>query len=247
MTVKVSCTIIAINEADRITRAIQSVQGLVDEVLVVDSGSTDGTQALCEKLGARVLFNPWSGFGQQKRFAEDPARNDVILNLDADEWLGADLRAEIAALLAGGALPAKSYRMRMTLVYPGRAAPAPFASFHNYVRLYDRRATRFANSAVHDEVPATPDARQLAAPALHESFRNLSHLVRKELDYFNLQKREVKKGRAQLFARALIEWPAQFFKYYILRRHFFGGAYGLALALVMATMRWLRLLILAGL
>ena len=244
--VKVSCVIIAKNEADRITRAIESVRGLVDEIVVVDSGSTDGTQALCEKLGARVIHNGWTGFGPQKRFAEDAARNDWILNLDADEWLGDALRAEIAAILSRPAPGAQSFRMRMTMVYPGRERPAPFAHFHNYVRLYDRRATRFADSLVHDEAPPTPDAMQLAAPAYHQSFRSLSHLVRKEVDYFNLQKRELRKNRAALLARAVVEWPWQFEKYYLVRRHIFGGAYGLVLSLMMAGMRWLRLLILAG-
>ena len=243
---KVSCVIIARNEADRISRAVSSVSGLVDEVLVVDSGSTDGTQALCEKLGARVIHNDWTGFGPQKRFAEDSARNDWILNLDADEWLSGALRAEIAAILARENPRANSFRMKMTMVYPGREKPAPFADYHNYVRLYDRRATRFVDSLVHDEAPPTPNAAQLSAPAFHQSFRSLSHLVRKEIVYFNLQKRELKKNRAALLARAVVEWPWQFLKYYLVRRHIFGGAYGLALSLVMAGMRWLRLLILAG-
>ena len=115
----VTCTIIAKNEVDRIARAIESVRGLVDEILIIDSGSTDGTQALAESLGARVVFNEWVGYGQQKRFAEDQARNDWILNLDADEWLSDQLRAELFGLLA---TPPKvsTYKMRVTIVYPHR-------------------------------------------------------------------------------------------------------------------------------
>ena len=246
MTTPVTCTIIAMNEADRIARTIRSVQGLVAEVLVVDSGSTDGTQALAASLGARVVHNPWTGFGPQKRFAEDAARHDWILNLDADEWLTPALQAELAALLAFGELPARSFKMKMTMVYPHRDTPAPFADYHNYVRLYDRRATRFAESTVHDEVPPTPDARQLQAPALHQSFRSLSHLVRKELAYYDLQKRALKKGKAGLALRIPFELPFQFFKFYIIRHHVFGGAYGLVLSLVVAFMRWMRLLIFFG-
>ena len=247
MSVPVTCTIIAFNEADRIARAIRSVAGLAGEVLVVDSGSTDGTQDIARSLGARVVFNPWTGFGPQKRFAEDAACHDWILNLDADEWLGEDLRAELQALLAGNDLPARSFRMKMTMVYPQRQKPCLLADYHNYIRLYDRRATRFADSLVHDEVPATADARQLQAPALHQSFRSLSHLVRKELDYYALQKSALRKSKLALALRLPFEFPLQFIKFYILRHHIFGGAYGLVLSLVIAFMRWLRLLILMGL
>lgn len=246
MLTPITCTIIAKNEADRIGRAIRSVTGLADEVLVVDSGSTDGTQALAVSLGARVISNPWTGFGPQKRFAEDHARNDWILNLDADEWLTDALRDELAALLAFRELPARAFKMRLKLVYPGRAGPAPFADFHTYVRLYDRRATRFSASPVHDEAPPTPDARRLQAPALHQSFRSISHLLRKELDYFELQGKTLKKRRLVLALRLPVEFPFQFFRYYILRRHIFGGAYGLTLSLAMAFMRWMRLVILMG-
>ena len=244
--IPVTCTIITKNEADRVARAIESVRGLVDEVLVVDSGSTDGTQALCESLGARVIHNDWVGFGPQKRFAEDNSRNDVILNLDADEWLTDALREEVRAVLAQAEPPAKSYRMRMTMVFPHHEKPRLFADFHNYVRLYDRRATRFDNSLTHDEVPPTPDAVQLRSPAYHRSFRSLGALVRKELDYFELQKREKTKNRAALMLRLPIEMPWQFFKYYFLRRYIFGGLYGFAAAIVVSFMRFMRLVILLG-
>ena len=244
--VRVTCTIIALNEADRIGLTIESVKGLVDEILVIDSGSTDGTQALCEQLGARVIFNAWPGYGPQKRFAEDRARNDIILNLDADEWLSDALRAELAMLFAAQQLPRKSYRMKVTIIYPHRALPAPFADANNCLRLYDRRVTRFANSLVHDEVAPTPDVGQLRAPVWHRSFRSLGHLVKKDIGYFELQAKELKKNRAVLIARAFVEFPFQFLKFYILRRHVFGGLYGLALSICVAFVRWLRLLILAG-
>ena len=242
----VTCTIIALNEADRIGLTIASVQGLVDEILVIDSGSTDGTQKLCEGLGARVIINPWTGYGPQKRFAEDAARNDIILNLDADEWLGDDLRTELAELFAAPDLPRKSYRMNVTILYPHRARPALFADSNNCLRLYDRRVTRFANSLVHDEVVPTPDVGQLQAPVLHRSFRSLGHLVRKDIAYFELQAEELKKKRWKLLARAPFEFPLQVFKFYILRRHIFGGLYGLVFSLSLAFVRWLRLFILMG-
>lgn len=246
MTQSITCTIITLNEVERLGRTIASVQGLVDEILVVDSGSTDGTQALATSLGARVVYNKWQGYGQQKRMAEELALNDWILNLDADEWLSPALAQEIAQLRQYSEWPARSFAMRLRLVYAGRSKPAPFAEFHNYVRLYDRRATRFADSAVFDEVAPTTDVRQLEAPAYHQSFVSLSQMVIKQLGYFTLQKREIKKSRWKLALRMPIEFPTQFFKFYILRRRIFGGFYGLALSLTEAFTRTLRVFILFG-
>lgn len=242
----ITCTIIAQNERDRIGLTIESVRDLVAEVLVIDSGSTDGTQDYCRSLGARVIENPWPGFGPQKRFAEENATHDWILNLDADEWLSEELRGELRALIEAGEPAQKTWRMKMTIVYPHRERPCPFADFHDYVRLYDRRAARFPMSLVHDEVKPLPGSPRFKGPAYHKSFRSFDHLVRKELDYYRQQKKEVKKGRAQIALRLPFEFPWQFLKYYFARRHVFGGFYGWQLAVVLAFMRWLRLAILAN-
>jgi len=242
----VTCTIIARNEADRISRAIESVRGLVDEILVVDSGSTDGTRALAESLGARVIHNDWVGYGPQKRFAEDQAKNDWILNLDADEWLSDALRDELRALLAGGNPPVSTYRMRVTIVYPMREAPLPFADSTICLRLYDRRAARFRDSLVHDNVPDQPDTVLLKGRIYHKSFRGLADVMRKELKYFELQATEKTKSRAVMLARLPVELPFQVFRYYILSRHCFGGLYGFAVAMTMAFARFMRLVIMLG-
>ena len=99
-TLPLSVFIIAQNEADRIGETIRAVRGLTDDLLVVDSGSTDGTQAVAEALGARVVFNPWPGCGPQKRFAEEQCRHTWLLNLDADEVMPPNLAAEIRFLAA---------------------------------------------------------------------------------------------------------------------------------------------------
>ena len=237
----VSCFIIAKNEVDRIERAIRSVAGLVDEVVVVDSGSTDGTQALAESLGARVIHNDWQGYGPQKRFAEDQCRNDWLLNLDADEWLSDELREELRALFSDFAMPATTFKMGVTIVYPHKESPALFADSTICLRLYDRRAARFSDSPVFDNVPAQPDTQMLRGRVYHKSFRSLAEVMRKELAYFELQAKTVKKGRGQLLARLPIEFPWQFFRFWILNRHIFGGWYGFAVANVTAFMRFMRI------
>jgi len=243
---KLTCTLIVRNEVDRVERAIRSVEGLADEVLVVDSGSTDGTVELCERLGARVLFNPWTGFGPQKRFAEDHASHDWILNLDADEWLSEPLRAEMAALLESPLPSARAFRMRQRLVYPHRETPAPFASYHNYIRLYNRTTTRFRDSLAHDEVAPTGDVVQLQGDMLHRSYRDVAHIITKTISYYQLQGKERKRLKADRYFRFLFEFPYQFLKYYLFRRHIFGGADGFVYAAALAMGRWARVFILMG-
>jgi glycosyltransferase involved in cell wall biosynthesis len=171
--------IVAYNEVDRVERAIRSVADLVDETLVVDSGSTDETVSLCERLGARVVHHPWGGFGPQKRFAEEAASYDWILSLDSDEWLTEELRAELAAILAAPLPPTRCFRARVRVVYPRRETPAPFAHYHKYVRLYNRTTARFRDSLTHDVVEPTADVVQLNGDILHKSYRDFAHIITK--------------------------------------------------------------------
>ncbi len=243
---RVTCTIVACNEADRIERTLRSVAGLVDEIVVVDSGSSDDTVVLAERYNARVVQHDWVGFGPQKRFAEDQSSSDWILNLDADEWLSDDLRAELTALLAAPQPPTSCFRFRVRVVYPRRDGPAPFAHYHTYVRLYNRTATRFRDSLTHDEVAPTPDVVQLEGAILHKSYRDFAHIVIKTIGYYRLQRREGITPTGVGFLRMVFEFPFQFFKYYIIRRHIFGGADGFAYATALAMGRWARIFILKG-
>jgi glycosyltransferase involved in cell wall biosynthesis len=238
-----SCCIIADNEGDRIERCIVAVRDIVDEIVVVDSGSTDDTVAKAEALGAKVFYNAWDGYGPQKRFAEDRAACDWILNLDADEVVTPELAREIAALMhaPAGLLPA--YRFRQVTVYPGHDRPRLWADYHNYVRLYDRRRVRFRESRVHDTVD-TKDfpVGQLHGVALHYSWRSLGHVRSKLESYTDLQAKELKKPRWYVLARLPFEYPILFFRYYIMRRNCTGGLTGLRITHEIARARWRRLL-----
>ncbi len=99
----ISLVVITLNEAEKLGDCLKSVAGLADEMLVVDSGSTDGTQALAESLGARVVHRPFNGHIEQKNAAAQLAQHDWVLSLDADERLDAEARSEIAGLKLQGA------------------------------------------------------------------------------------------------------------------------------------------------
>lgn len=243
----VSCAIIACDEADRIGRCIASVRDLVDDVVVVDSGSRDDTVAVAQAHGARVITNAWPGYGPQKRFAEDAARHDWILSLDADEWLPDETRAEIAALFAQGEPGLAGFRFRIPTVYPGREKPRPFAGYHAHVRLYDRRRVRIPASLVHDAIDFDPATMRMAQhPIHHQSIRSLAHLVEKNIAYFHLQALEMRRSKLTTLPRLLVEPVAAFAKYYFLRRHVTGGLFGLRYALTVAYIRTYRLAVLAG-
>jgi glycosyltransferase involved in cell wall biosynthesis len=238
-----SVFVIARNEADRIGQVLEAVRGLTDDLVVVDSGSTDATVAIAQAAGARVVVNvPWPGYGPQKRFAEDLCRHDWVLNLDADEVVTPALAREIAALMRAPERLRPAYRFRQVTVYPGKQRPRLWADYHNYVRLYDRRRARFRPSRVHDTVDTgNHPVGQLRGVALHYSWRSLEHLRAKLESYTDLQAKELRKPRGQILARLPFEYPLLLLRYYVLRRNFTGGLEGLKTAHVIAKARTGRL------
>ncbi len=241
---RLSIFIIARDEADRIARTLAAVANLSDDILVVDSGSTDDTVAIARAAGARVLFNPWPGYGQQKRFAEEQCRHDWLLNLDADEVVPADLAAEIAALFASGEPPADAYRIRIAEIFPGEGAPHRFAYALSPVRLYRRDKGRYSPSPVHDRVDLAPGARvaSLRGTVHHFSVRSLGEQMDKLNAYSDAQADDLDERGAKLSAlRLAVEFPANFIKAYIGRRHGLRGVYGFMTAMNYAFYRYLRI------
>jgi len=239
---KITGTIITQNEADRIGHTLASITGVVDELIVIDSGSHDGTVAICRQWGAQVIHNDWPGFGPQKRFAADQARHHWILNLDADEVLSDHLRQEIIAWKTHGKDTPAGFRFKQITVYPGQEHPRLWADYHHYIRLYDRRVMRFRNSLTHDAVETGHhNIGTFKGDCLHYSYRSLDHLVTKLDSYTSLQAREIKKARWAMIIRRPFEYPVLFFRYYIMRRHFTGGIYGLKVAHVIAKGRAARI------
>ena len=239
----VSCFIIAKNEEERIAKTVNSILDLVDEVIVIDSGSTDKTEDICNDLGVKFLHNAWPGYGPQKRFGEDQCQHKWVLNLDADEVPTSELIGEIKALFTDGKPEYSGYSIRFPTVYPSAKKPRLFADYHNYIRLYDRTKIRFSDSPVHDTVrPGNQKTGQLKAPAYHHSIRSLSHQIGKYNSYTDLQAKTLKKHNLFLLKlRMLVEFPLGFIKIYLLRRHFTGGFEGMTYALAGAAFRHFRI------
>jgi glycosyltransferase involved in cell wall biosynthesis len=243
----VSAFIITLNEEDRIEDAIRSVSW-ADEVIVVDSGSTDATVERAKALGARTFFRAWTGYGEQKRFAEDQCRNDWLINLDADERVTPGLRDEIAALWrarpSGANLSADVYEIRILDVFPHEREPAPWAFGYWQYRLYDRRKGRFSDSSVHDTVRPLPEARiaKLNGRMAHFSQRSISWAVEKMNRYSDAQVADMLgRGKRINPVRLLTEFPLNFLKSYLLRGNFRYGWWGVINSNTYAYSRFLRI------
>lgn len=238
-----SIFVIAKNEADRLGGTLAAVRGLSDDVIVVDSGSRDGTQALAREMGARVIENPWPGYGPQKRFGEDLCRHDWLLNLDADEVAPPDLAAEIRALFAAGEPPCDGYEIAIAEIFPGEGAPHPWAYTLTPVRLYRKSKGRYSPSLVHDRVEMQADTRigRLKGILHHFSVRSLGDQIDKLNRYSDQQAADLaSRGKSLPTWRLFVELPVSFFKAYLGRRHFVRGTYGFLTAMNYAISRHLR-------
>lgn len=243
MTIPVSVFIIACNEADRIATTINSVKGWVDEVIVVDSGSVDDTVKVAESLGAKVFYNPWPGYGLQKRYAEDQCKNNWLLCLDADEEITPALRAEIERLFAGGEPDAAGYIIQIRDLLPGETTLAPMAHTNFVLRLYDKNAGRFSDSPVHDSVILhRGEAKMLTHPALHRSFRSFAHAIEKMNSYSSAQARNMQSKVLDFpMLRLATEFPFAFLKCYVLRGYALRGMRGFVYSMNYAFGRFVRI------
>jgi glycosyltransferase involved in cell wall biosynthesis len=238
-----SIFIIAMNEVDRLGATLEAAAGLSDDVVVVDSGSLDGTQDLARRYGARVLHHAWIGYGPQKRFAEDQCRHDWVLNLDADEVLSPRLVQEIRRLFEAPGPQHDAYTLRIAEVFPGENDPHPWAYVLEPVRLYKRSLGRYNPSPVHDRVDLNAGARvgHLKGLVHHFSVRSLGEQMAKLNAYSDAQVDDlIARGKVIPAWRLLTEFPLSYAKALVLRRHFLRGLYGHATAMNYAFSRHLR-------
>lgn len=228
---KLTVTVITCNEASHISDALESV-AWADEIIVVDSNSTDGTAELARTRATRVEVRGWPGYGAQKNYAAELASNDWILSLDADERVSPALAEEIKTLMAAG--PAVSgYRIPRVSWYLGRWVRSTDWYPDYQLRLYDRRAGRWTGRRVHESVDIRGAPGRLRNELLHYPYRDISDHLETMDRYTTLAAEQWREeGRRARAWQALVYPRLTFFRNYILKRGFRDGRTGLLVSLL---------------
>lgn len=236
---KLSVILITKDEILNIRECLVSVSW-ADEIIVVDSGSTDGTVAVCRELGAQVYEHDWLGFGVQKNRALSYATNEWILSIDADERVTSELRTEIEKVLADPA-SLDGYEIPRLSSFCGRFIHHSGWRPDYVLRLFRRSKAKFSDALVHEAVQMQGKRGQLRNPLLHYSYRDFEDVITKLNNYSSaaadMQQRRGKRGG---LGTALLHGGWAFFRTYVLRRGFLDGREGVMLAIMNAENSYYR-------
>ena len=231
---KITATIITFNEAANIREAIESVDW-ADEILVVDSESTDTTRELARQCGARVIINPWPGFSKQKQFAVDASTNDWIFSLDADERVSPELKDSIARLRAyDDNQLADGYRIARRAFYMGRWIRGGGWYPDYQLRLFNRRRGHWGDRIIHESVTMENGAHleTLSGDLLHYSMTDSAH-HRRMIDerYAPLGAQQMhREGKRTSRLQIALAGPLAFLRSFILKGGFRDGKAGYTIA-----------------
>lgn len=237
---KLSGCVISYQEVDRIADCVRSL-AFCDEVVVVDSGSTDGTRELAAQLGARVVTNqPFPGHREQKQFATEQAQHDWVFCLDADERATPALQARVRELASAG-LRGAAYEMPRQNHYLGRIVRAGLFWPDRKVRLFDRRQAKWGGTNPHDRVEVYQGGaiERLGEAIEHLSYRNFRHHLRTIDSFTAIAARALAaEGRRANAFDLLVRPPAVFVKSLVVKRGFLDGWRGLVIAAMAAYTDW---------
>ena len=237
---RVSVTIIAWNEEDRLKGCLESV-AWADEIIVVDAESTDKTVQVAREFTDKIWVRPWPGFAAQKNFALEQAEGAWILSLDADERVTPELRERIAGIVRAAA-PAEGYSIPRRNMFWG-AWVRHGGLYPDYqLRLFRRGAGRFVDSAVHESVVVTGRVETVDEALLHHSYRGLDDFVTRSNRYSTLAAAElIKRGGRAGIAELALRPLGRFLSMYVLRGGFLDGWRGFVLAVLYANYVFLRM------
>jgi glycosyltransferase involved in cell wall biosynthesis len=226
---KISAAIITYNEERNIARAMESLR-CCDEIVVIDSGSSDRTVEIATKLGAHVIESQWGGYARQKNMAAERARYDWILSIDADEALSEALEGEIWQIKKNGP-QFDAYTVPRLAQYLGRWI------FHSgwypdrKVRLYDRRKAHWVGEFVHESVSVEGRLGHLDSDLLHFTCDSLSEHLKTMDRYTTLAAEQLVEQKKNIgYTKLLLDPPWTFVRTYIIKFGFLDGLEGLTIA-----------------
>lgn len=220
-----SAVLITRNAGAVLDACLDSVD-FADEIVVVDSASTDATQEIAARHGARVLSREWMGFGRQKQYAVEQAAHDWVLCLDADERVSPALAASIQQALAAPASPV--YRMARCNRFLGRWLRHGEGYPDWSPRLFNRNEARWSDDLVHEKVLFAVTPGTLEGDLMHDAGDDLASYLERQNRYTTLAARQAYElGRSAGAFHLLASPVVRFFKFYVLRLGFLDGLPGL--------------------
>ena len=242
--VKISAVIIAFNEAEKIADAIESVRW-ADEILLIDSESTDRTVEIAKAHGAKIVSQKWLGFSKQKQFAVDCAEHDWIFSLDADEVVSEHLKTEILALKTSGNL-SDGYKIPRLSFYMNR--PIRHGGWYPdwQIRFFNRQNGKWKDVLIHESVEINGTVKKLSGDILHYSVENAAHHHRMIGErYAPLAAEQMfEKGRRTSTLKIATAGLTAFLQTYVLKAGFLDGLAGFSIARFAAHHAFLKHLIL---
>jgi glycosyltransferase involved in cell wall biosynthesis len=227
-----SLAVISFNEERRIAKCFESVKGLVREIIVVDSESTDATVAVSEAAGARIIHQPWLGHRAQKQVALDHCTQPWVLMLDCDEELSVELRASIVEFFKSGeANWFQGGRFNRKVCFLGRWITHGDWYPDHQLRLVQRDKARIVGKDPHDKVELQGRFKQLRGDLLHDSFPTIKSYLDKIIPYSDdFLELQIKEGKHWSLSANLLRPLWRFFRAYVLRLGFLDGFPGFWIA-----------------
>ncbi len=225
-----SAVLITQNAASQLEACLRSL-AFCNEIVIVDSGSSDGTLELAGQYGAKVVRSEWLGFGPQKQFAVMQASNDWVLCIDADERVSKELAASIGTALANTEF--RAFRFARCNRFMGRYLRHGEGYPDWSLRLFHRGHARWSDDAVHEKVLTTAPVGTLRGDLMHDSAESLDNYLAKQNRYTTLAAREaLAHGKRASASKLLLSPLLRFIKFYFLRLGFLDGVPGLVHILI---------------
>jgi glycosyltransferase involved in cell wall biosynthesis len=238
---KLSAVIITFNAEKKITACLSSLQGVADEIIILDSFSTDNTAAICRQFGVRFHQQAWKGYGAQKNDAQKLATHDYVLSLDADEYLSPELQQSLLDIRNNGMEGA--YRFNRRNIFFGRTLRYGHTAPNVIVRCFNRRQVGWSLREVHETpvVPAEVTVRTLKGDLIHNSKDTLEEYISTLNSYSSAGARVLhQNGRRSGFFSILFRPAFTFFQGYFIRRGLLDGIPGLVMALTFSFENFLK-------